>query len=657
MNQSLTLPYEQYRQVCLPRPAKLHKGLDSWLFRVVGIRHSSAHHRYRLARQALRIEAFASTLSHQSMPQLQTQLETVREPFARQKIHSRELEHALGLLLELSHRCLGLRPYVGQIMGALGLYQGYLVEMATGEGKSLTAAMAAVLAAWTGRPCHLLTVNDYLSQRDADAFQAYYAACGVTVATVQEDMKDEQRRQAYRAGIVYTTGKLLLADFLRDRLKLGMVQHPSRRILQNILQPGGENTQPVLRGIDIAIVDEADSILIDEAVSPLIISSPGQNQIFLQAVQTAGTLVKHFNCPTDYNINEHYREITLTEAGQQKMCQLASELSGIWQAPSRREELLKQALTAHHFYHLDRHYVVRDQKIVIVDEFTGRLMPGRSWGQGLHQAVEIKEGLPMTPPSETVVRMSFQRFFRLFRKLSGMTGTATEATSEFWQIYRLPVLKVPTHRPVRRQQYPTIFCRDASHKWEQICSTIMTIHQTGRPILVGTRNVFDSQQLFQRLQQHGLTAKLLNAIYHEQEADLIAHAGTMGSVMIATNMAGRGTDIKLATDVSKLGGLHVVLTEKHAATRIDRQLAGRSARQGDLGSVQVFVCEDDELLKRFPPGGKGWTGELVKKFVPLSWRIKRSQQRASQVSYVQRKSVLRADQWADESLLFGFRVI
>jgi preprotein translocase subunit SecA len=484
----MMLPYESYHQIKLPRPDRLHSGLDGLVHGVAGYFHRHPFLLSRLKQEAEQIEQAGSGLKNLDGDVLQKRLWEAGQGFVKNPEKKQNIIEAFPLVIEVAVRIVGLRPYPEQIMGALALCQGYLIEMRTGEGKSLTAALAAVIFAWSRRPFHLLTVNDYLSKRDAEAFKPFYQFCGVTVSVVLEEMDDQQRHRSYQAGIVYTTGKQILADFLRDRIKLGTVQHPSRRLLREDPKGPGDTPQKmVMRGIDAVIVDEADSILIDEAVSPLIISSPGKNNLLLDAVFIANSLVDKFEKDLDYTVDKRRRDLTFTKVGKERVVGATSDLPGIWQAENRREELIKQALTARVFYHKDQHYIIQDGKILIVDEFSGRLMPNRSWGQGLHQAIEAKEGVEMTPPSETIARLSFQRFFRLFRRIGGMTGTALEAANEFWKIYQLPVLSIPPHRPSQQSVYANIYCETKAQKWDQILQSVVALNQQGRPVLIGTR--------------------------------------------------------------------------------------------------------------------------------------------------------------------------
>jgi preprotein translocase subunit SecA len=590
---------------------------------------------------------------------LRAALREVREPFRTGRVEERPdvMLRGLALLREAARRECGLQPYPVQLAGALALHRGHLAEMATGEGKTLVAALAAALAGWSGRPCHVVTVNDYLAARDANWFRPLLTFAGLNVAAVTGDLDPRQRRAAYAHAVVYTTAKELLADYLRDRLALGESSFAERLALRLAVRGAAERV--VQRGLDTAIVDEADSVLIDEAVTPLIISRQGQNAALRDACVEAQRLSEQFERGTDYSIDRRYREVELRPAGKEKLRQLADRMPTLWRGEERRRELLEQALNAREFFERDRHYVVQDGKVTIVDEFTGRLMPQRTWRDGLHQAIEAREGLEVTHPTETLARMSFQRFFRQFRRLSGMTGTGLEAAGEFWHIYRLPVVRIPTHRPCVRVQWPDRTFATAEEKWQAIAVEIRRVHQTGRPVLVGTRSIEASEALARMLEAAGLSARVLNAVRHREEAAIIALAGNPGAITLATNMAGRGTDIRLAEGVAALGGLHVIATERHESSRIDRQLFGRAGRQGDAGSAQAFVSAEDEVLRRFLAApvrallarAAGAGGLALDSAVRFS--VRRAQARAQAQAYRQRRAVLQQDQWLEEYLGFA----
>lgn len=657
----MILPSEDYRRTSIALPEKTTEGLDEIVNGLVGRYKRRGHCLQYLLKEAEQINQQAENLRTAAFPMLRERLHYFQTNFKRQKKgYQAIVPEALSFLVETAHRTLGLRPYPVQIAGALALYQGFLVEMATGEGKSLTACLSAVLFGWTGRPCHIITVNDYLAARDPEEMKPFYDFCGVSVGCVTSLMTPVERRRNYQKAIVYTTSKELTADFLRDRLILGTLPDASRRVIRSLLMPRLREAEGlVLRGLDTAIVDEADSVLIDEAVTPLIISRPEENRPFIKACRIAYHLASHLIAGLDYQKDLKYKEITLTEKALPKIEHLLGQLPGIWQSPSRLEELITQALTAREFYHPGDEYVIQDGKVIIVDEFTGRLMPNRTWRQGIHQAIEAKEGLEPTNPSETLARISFQQFFRLFRKLSGMTGTASEAAGEFWQIYGLPIVRIPTNRPCLRQNYPDQIFAKAEEKWQAIISEILRVHSTGRPILVGTRSIQASEKLAGLLSEHGLEFRLLNAVRHEEEAGIVLVAGEMGRITIATNMAGRGTDIKLALKVAELGGLHVMATERHESGRIDRQLFGRSARQGDPGSALAFMSVEDELIQRFLPlvMRKSLAVAIERKSPGASFLAKKAvilaQQAAQRLAFKQRKNVLKMDNWLEEALSFS----
>ncbi|GAB6096372.1 hypothetical protein JCM14469_26250 [Desulfatiferula olefinivorans] len=656
-------PTADYRKTKIEIPGKLHQGLDAYAHGLLGTWGRRAVHRRRLLVEAGDVAEKSLALKDLSSRDLNARLREIKQTFRRQgRDQEARVPEALALLVECAERTLGLRPYPVQVAGALALSRGCLTEMATGEGKSLTACLPAVLAAWSGRPCHIVTVNDYLASRDAGEMKLFYQACGLSVGAVTTTMAAQERREQYDKGVVYTTSKELTADFLRDRLMLGAVPQASRRLIRRFLFPETRtHDHLVLRGLFTAIVDEADSVLIDEAVTPLIISRPQENRMLIDVIEQAGRLAGHLLPDRDYTKDLKYKDIRLTEEGEDRIDRLTRTLSGLWKSRDRRTELMIQALSAREFYTRDKQYVVQDGKVVIVDEFTGRLMPNRTWRQGLHQAVEAKEGIGLSNPSETLARLSFQRFFRLFRHLSGMTGTGLEAAGEFWQIYNLTVMTIPTHRPCIRDLYPSRIFATADERWQAVADEVEAVQRLGRPVLVGTRNVAASETVAAILRDRGLSFNLLSAVYHQEEAGIVRAAGQQGRITIATNMAGRGTDIKLGQGVADKGGLHVIATEGHESARIDRQLFGRSARQGDPGSARAFMSLDDELITRFvaEPLRKRLADALaanrptVRKLSETLYH--RAQLSAQRLAYRQRKNVLAMDTWLEEALSFAGR--
>ncbi|MCD6304653.1 MAG: preprotein translocase subunit SecA [Planctomycetes bacterium] len=643
-----------------PRGEELPKGLDAAWDAATGVAGRLNPRRMRFLRMARKVLSHEKRYAEMTDAKLREEAEAFREVFLRGRETRQQLYQAFALVREVAFRQIGEKHFTVQIAGALALEAGCVAEMATGEGKTLTATLPATIAGWRGRGCHVITVNDYLAKRDAEWMGRIYAFCGLRTAYIEQKMPPPDRRRAYQADITYCTNKEVTADFLRDRLALGRLRGLPMALLTKITRGAGSGTDRlVMRGLHYAIIDEADSVLIDEAVTPLIISGDAPNAEQVEAFQQAAELAEHFAKGSDYRVNHRYREVDLTSAGKRKLDELASQLGGIWAGRRRREELLVQALTARELFLRDKQYIIDDGKVVIVDEFTGRLMPDRTWRDGLHQAIEAKEKLDVNPPKDTYARISFQRFFRLYRKLSGMTGTAAEAWREFWQIYHLPVVIIPTNRPCIRKYVPDRVYATRQAKWKAIVAEIRRIHETGRPILVGTRSVQASELLSRMLQAEGLEHAVLNAVRHAEEAQIVAGAGQTGRITVATNMAGRGTDIKLGRGVAELGGLHVLATERHEAGRIDRQLYGRSARQGDPGSASAIVCLEDELPMRYSPH---WTKTLRKRYgqtdKEISSRMTRklfdvSQRKAERLALRQRKGVLRTDDWLDEYLGFA----
>lgn len=653
-------PSELYHSLHVISPQRLHTGIDLFAHKLVGRYKRRPLALKRLSEFASQVENLAASDIESLSPDLINKRLEMHISYFRRKSHSEqritpEVLSALATLVKVCGRVLGLHPHKEQIIGALGLYSGYLIEMATGEGKSLTAALAATLTGWKNRPCHILTVNTYLAERDAEYFSAYYKKVGLTVGSVTDEMSADERRKQYKAHIVYTTSKELLADFLRDRLSLQQ-QPNAEQILVRDLVSRHSTSSLVLRGIDTAIIDEADSILIDEAVSPLIISSPVENQSFIDSIIIAKDLATHLRSKNDYEVDLEFRSISLTVKGKLKLEKLAAPLNGFWHGKARREELVVQSLVAREFFIKDKNYVIQDDQIVIIDEFTGRLTPGRSWSNGLHQAVEAKEDIKVTFPNETIARMSFQKFFRFFKNLSGMTGTAQEAAAEFWDIYELPSLIIPPHRPIRRSFLPTSIFKEEKEKWLGIIDAVGKLHGDSQPVLIGVRSIQESNNIALLLNAAGIPNQLLNAVNHQSEAEIVEEAGLSGRVTIATNMAGRGTDIKLDTLSREVGGLHIILSGLNDSGRIDRQLMGRCARQGDPGSVQVFLSFEDELLKRSSSSLHSKYSKLFQ-YCPIPYLryflFKASQKHLEKLAKNQRVSVLRADNWLEESLTFG----
>jgi len=638
----------------------LPKGLDAAWDTVAGVGSRMTTRAGTFLARAKRVLSHEKLYAELTDARIREAAADFRELFRRGRDTQETLEKAFALVREVAARLLGEKPYLVQVAGAMAIEAGCVAEMATGEGKTLTATMPATIAGWRGRGCHIITVNDYLAGRDAEWMGKVYTMCGLTVSHVDHEKEPPARREAYQADITYGTNKEVTADFLRDQLALGRLRTLPQALLAKIAEGSGSGTDRLVqRGLDIAIIDEADSVLIDEAVTPLIISGEAPNPEQVDAFSQGADLALQLQPDVHYTLNERYREIEITDAGKERLAEMTAPLGGVWQGKRRREEMIVQALTARELYRRDKQYVVQEDKIIIVDEYTGRLMHDREWRDGLHQAVEAKEGIEVNPPKDTYARVSFQRFFRMYRRLSGMTGTAAEARQEFWQIYHLPIVVIPTNRPCIRKRQRQRILADEDAKLEAVVDSCVDIHQSGRPVLIGTRSVRASEQVSDMLRRKGLDHQVLNAVRHAEEAQIVAAAGHEGKITVATNMAGRGTDIKLGKGVIDAGGLHVILTERHESGRVDRQLVGRCARQGDPGSFQTFVSLEDELVRRH---ATNISGVIRKRYGHTEGDVKstmarrmfnRAQRHAESAALRQRKGVLQTDRWLDEYLGFA----
>lgn len=572
--------------------------------------------------------------------------------FRRRRGGAGDLDRALALARELALRRVAMRPFAVQVAGALALLDGCVAELATGEGKTLVAALAAGVQAWRGRGCHVVTANDYLARRDAEWMRPLYESLGLRVASVTQESGVEERLAAYEADVTYTTSKEIAADFLRDRLALAPRTNLTESLARRLAAPEDAPTTPLLlRGLAFAIVDEADSVLIDDAVTPLILNGPATNPVRAEAYATAASIASELEPRRDYRVDRRHRDVDLTEAGRARVGELTRRMHGLWRAPRRREEMVVQALAARELFVRDEHYIVRDGRVVVIDESTGRTLPDRTWRAGLHQAIEAREGLEVQPMRETIARISFQRFFNMYERLAGMTGTAREASAEFWTTYRMPIVVFPPNRPSRRKILPPIIARTTGEKWCRVVEEIRREHERGRPVLVGTPTIGESETLSALLREAGMEHGVLNARLHDREAAIVARAGEPGRITVATNMAGRGTDIELAPGVAERGGLHVIATSFHDSARVDRQLLGRGARQGDPGSGRMVGSLEDALLVRYAPRLRLAAGALpAPLLVPL---FRAAQRRARAHGRLRRRMVTDADERLADSLAFA----
>lgn len=608
------------------------------------------------------VTKYGSDLERLSDEQVTQQAKQLRDRLRRDGLSEESVCRSFALVREVAHRTLAQRHYDVQILGGWVLLNGCIAEMATGEGKTLTATLAAATVAMAGVPVHVITVNDYLTARDAREMTPLYAMLGLSVGAVTHDLDPVARRGAYRCDVTYCCNKELAFDYLRDRLAVGRQPNRIQLQLARLYGDAAKLRQLVLRGLCFGIVDEADSVLVDEARVPLIISGAGGQVIEKPLYETALRLAHGLSRGQDFLLDGRERTIRLTASGQAVLANRAAGLTGLWTGPRRREELVRQALTALYLFHRDVHYLVRDEKVQIIDEYTGRIMGDRSWEHGLHQLIELKEGCPLTPMNQPLARITYQRFFRRYLWLSGMTGTAQEVAAELWQVYRLATVTIPTHRPLQRQSMGERLFATAEQKWDAVVDRIGALQGQGRPVLVGTRSVDASETLSQHLTKAKIDHVVLNARQDEEEATVVAAAGEGGRVTVATNMAGRGTDIKLMRAVAQAGGLHVLATERHDAQRIDRQLYGRCGRQGDPGSYEMVTSLDDELLTTSHSKIGRWVARLlVKSGKPLEGRLARVLARGAQWSAERmharvRRELLQHEDQLESTLAFSGRM-
>ena len=526
------------------------------------------------------------------------------------------LPDAFAVIREASRRVLGMRQFDVQLIGGIILHRGNIAEMGTGEGKTLVATAPVYLNALEGKGAHVITVNDYLAKRDSEWMGQVYKFLGLSVGLIVHDLDFEQRKIAYNSDITYGTNNEFGFDYLRDNMVSSL-------------------DQMVQRPLHYCLIDEVDSILIDEARTPLIISGPGQKSTDNYYVMSK--LVPQLKLGEDYTIDEKQKTVAPTEAGVSKMEKML-KVDNLYDTDNLElNHLFVQALRAQAMMERDRDYVVKDGEVVIVDEFTGRLMYGRRYSDGLHQAIEAKEGLQVQRESQTLATITFQNYFRMYDKLAGMTGTAKTEEQEFIKIYGLEVFQVPTNRPVQRKDLPDVIFKTKRGKYRAVVREIERRHATGQPMLIGTTSIEQSEQLSHMLKEAGIVHNVLNAKYHELEAQIVAQAGQKGQVTIATNMAGRGTDIVLGEGVSELGGLAIIGTERHESRRIDNQLRGRAGRQGDPGSSQFFLSLEDDLLRIFG-------GDNIKKFMEKMGLEEDEEIRSSMVSSAIQKAQKRVEE-------------
>ena len=585
-------------------------------------------------------------------------LHALRARLSAQGLTDATLAECFVLLGAIAARTLGLHPHDSQLMAARVLLDKRLAEMATGEGKTLAVAIAAASAALAGIPVHVMTANDYLASRDAERLAPFFTALGLSVGVVTQATEAPARRQAYARDITYCTAKEVGFDYLRDLLaSVGQRGDLHRRLAWFKERKG---PPLLLRGLCMAIIDEADSILLDEARVPLILARNHDRSRELQDLEQGLALATSLRTGVDYQLDREARAAHLTEIGRDNLEQAAQHLSALWRNRSHRENRVTLALTAQHLFTRDHDYLIRDGRVEIIDPITGRVAEGRIWSRGLHQFIELKEGCAATQGQHPVAQITFQRLFRRYLWLSGISGTLAESRVELNEIYGLRMTRIPLHRPDRRRILGCRLYPDRPAQWRTVVARTLELHASGRPVLIGTDSVAETEALAEALRAAGISPQVLNARQDREEARIIALAGLRGQVMVTTNMAGRGTDIALGNGVETLGGLHVISCQHNTDRRIDRQLAGRSARQGEAGSVENLFCLDALLSQRRLPGWlrrklatgldgplAPWAQALGIALIRLARRAEERQARAA------RRHMLRDDQRLASLLAFS----
>ena len=597
----------------------------------------------KLEKQVAAINALEPQMAALSDEELRAKTDEFKERYAKGESLDDLLNEAYAVVREASKRVLGMRHFDVQIMGGIVLHQGRIAEMKTGEGKTLVATLPVYLNALSGKGVHVITVNDYLARRDSEQMGQVYNFLGLSVGLIVHGLGFEERKEAYNADITYGTNNEYGFDYLRDNMVM-------------------RKEHMVQRDLNFALVDEVDSILIDEARTPLIISGSAEKPKELYT--TVSKIIPRLRPEEDYTVDEKQKNVTLTEEGVDHV----EKLLGINNlADEENLELshhVNQALRAHVIMKRDKDYVVKDGQVIIVDEFTGRLMFGRRYSEGLHQAIEAKEGVDIEKESQTLATITFQNYFRMYNKLAGMTGTAKTEEDEFRAIYGMDVVIIPTNKPIIREDKPGVIYRTQNGKYKAIASKVAELHLKGQPVLVGTVSIEISEMLSDILKRSGIPHQVLNAKYHEKEAEIVAQAGQRGMVTIATNMAGRGTDIVLGEGVTDLGGLYIIGTERHEARRIDNQLRGRSGRQGDPGTTQFYISLEDDLMRRF--GADNIQGVMDKIGMDddmpiengmISRSIENAQKKVEARNFEIRKNVLEYDNVANKQreVIYGQR--
>jgi len=621
---------------------------------------------YRQRAFVARVDGFAHAVQALDDDGLRRRALALRHALRAEGFSAAPVAECFALVREAASRIIGKRHYATQLGAGWQLLRGTLVEMATGEGKTFAATLPAVTAALAGLPVHVITVNDYLAARDAETMRPLYDFFGLRCTAIVHDMTRGQRRDVYAGHVTYVSNKELAFDYLRDRSALGDHASPLHLAVQSLRKERAlGDADHVLRGLVFAIVDEADSVFIDEARTPLILSRTTEVDAQQKDCDQALSLARLLQPDLHYLLEAARRRIRLTDLGREEIARLTDTAEVVAEeqgtAVRKRQEDVQSALSALLLYSLDEHYVVMEDKVQIVDSSTGRIMPDRAWEHGLHQMIEAKEGVALTGRRETLARITYQRLFRRYLRLAGMTGTATEVAAEIGRTYGLPVTHVPLHKPSRRRDLGVRCMPVAADKWRAVTDAVQAVAvQALRPVLIGTRTVSASEQVSAALDARGIAHVVLNARQDSDEAHLVERAGEAGRVTVATNMAGRGTDILLAEGVAGRGGLHVILTEYNESRRVDRQLIGRCGRQGDPGSCETIVALDDEIFVTHAPQLARWLGPLATQrgvlekaaIATLRWL---AQGDAERLNSEARESSLKQDRRLSQVLAFSGR--
>ena len=646
-----------YPQLQEPELTDLEAAVSRFFSRLHTRLQRRIHSQKYVVKQVTKVQQSLLECSEQ---ELDTAIAEVSQDLRREGLRKDLIFRAFAVIREAASRTLGKSHYEVQLFGGWIMINGMLAEMQTGEGKTLTTTLPACTAALAGIPVHVITANDYLAARDCEIMLPLYQRLGLSGASVVDGMQMPDRQRAYQEDIVHTTNQQLAFDYLRDCIEMGTDTGRLKFQFQQLKQLQSGKTNPLLlRGLCFALVDEADSVLIDEANTPLIITRPIPDQEPSDTYSDALYLASILFVDQDFTIDQKQRKIELTDEGQDKLAGLVGNLPRLWQQARRREALVLQALSATHLFLKDQHYIVDQGKVKIVDESTGRVMAERAWEQGLHQMVEAKEGCIISEIREPQARISYQRFFSRYLRLGGTSGTISEVGQELHDVYGLDIIKVKTHRPSRRLMQKERLYRDESAQKQALLKRMEELVSSRRPVLIGTRTVQESERTSAWLQEAGYEHRVLNAKQDNHEAEIIAEAGQPGRITVATNMAGRGTDISLGNGVEEAGGLHVIALTRNDSRRVDRQLYGRCARQGDAGSAEAIVSLQDpslahsyssamlKLISRLTLGNRSAPGWLSR------WILRWPQHRNEANQYQVRKLLMKQDKRLRRILAFS----